>query len=83
MDTEPCGECGEQISTDVRACPECDFAPWRPLAGLGILGAPCSIWIGFLLLFVSSIPWLAYGVWLIGALTLLALPAAVIARPTD
>ncbi|EMA69323.1 hypothetical protein C461_03143 [Halorubrum aidingense JCM 13560] len=83
METQPCGDCGEPIPTDVRSCPECGFAPWKPLLGLGVLGAPCSLWIGFFLLFLSGIPLLAYVVWGIGALTLLALPSAVFARPTD
>ncbi|QRG24128.1 hypothetical protein [Halorubrum coriense] len=83
MDHEPCGECGESIPTDTRTCPECGFAPWKPLVGLGLLGAPCSIWIGALLLLLSGIPLLAYAVWGIGVLTLLAIPAAFIARPTD
>jgi len=83
METAPCSECGEQIPTDTRTCPECGWAPWKPLAGLGVLGAPCALWIGFLLLFLSAIPLLAYIVWGIGALTLLAIPAAFAARPTD
>jgi len=83
METEPCSQCGEQISTDVRTCPECDFAPWKPLLALGILGPCFGMWTGVILLFLSALLPLALVAWGIGALTLLALPGALFAYPTD
>ena len=83
MDQASCSECGEQISTDVRTCPECGFAPWKPLLALGILGPCCAFIIGLVLLFLSGIPLLADAVWGIGALTLFAWGGVLFGHPTD